>query len=159
MQRLNPEDAARLQGMDMEAEKASARLNMILNVAAFIVIVGVIRVGKFTMTCHGYTVMDLNLRVLAAITELVKRNKYSCVLISSVQGRLLGDISPALCRDTSIRDKYTMLVFVILYVLDNQFTSVFITELLNVPLYIYHKQDCNDKSHTLQKHVRVYIYI
>ena len=101
MQRLNPEDAARLQGMDMEAEKASARLNMILNVAAFIVIVGVIRVGKFTMTCHGYTVMDLNLRVLAAITELVKRNKYNCVLISSVQGRLLGDISPALCRHLS----------------------------------------------------------
>lgn len=46
MQRLSPEDAARLQELDMEAEKASARLNMILNVAAFVVIVGVLRVGK-----------------------------------------------------------------------------------------------------------------
>ena len=45
MKRVSPEDAARLQ-MDVEVEKASARLNMIINIAAFVVIVGVIRVGK-----------------------------------------------------------------------------------------------------------------
>lgn len=47
MQRVTPEDAARLHELDMEAEKASARLNMIMNVAAFVVIVGVLRVGKY----------------------------------------------------------------------------------------------------------------
>ena len=46
MQRMNPEDAAKLQGLDLETEKASARLNMIMNVAAFVVIVGVLRVGE-----------------------------------------------------------------------------------------------------------------
>lgn len=53
MQRVSPEDAARLQEMDMEAEKASARLNMIINVAAFVVIVGVLRVGKYKMLQYG----------------------------------------------------------------------------------------------------------
>lgn len=45
MQRVNPEEAARLHQMDVEGEKAAARLNMLINVAAFVVIVGVIRVG------------------------------------------------------------------------------------------------------------------
>ena len=45
MQRVSTEDGARLQ-MDVEAEKASARLSLIINVAAFVVLVGVIRVGK-----------------------------------------------------------------------------------------------------------------
>ena len=47
MQRVSSEDAARLQ-MDVDAEKASARLSMIINVASFVVLVGVIRVGKVT---------------------------------------------------------------------------------------------------------------
>ena len=51
----SPEHAARLQDeeLDMEVEKASARLNMILNVAAFVVIVGVLRVGKYKMLAYG----------------------------------------------------------------------------------------------------------
>ena len=92
MQRVNPEEVARVHQMEAEAEKASARLNMLMNVAAFVVIVGVIRVGACTRVenmLYGY------MHVL-----------YMCF----IQGLLSGDMSPAL-RDIqysrSTRDKYT----------------------------------------------------
>lgn len=49
MQRVNPEDAVRLHEIDVEAEKNSARLNTIINVAAFIAIVGALRIGTIIM--------------------------------------------------------------------------------------------------------------
>ena len=52
MERMNPDDAAKLHQMDVEVEKAAARLNMIINVAAFIAIVGAIRVGELCMFMH-----------------------------------------------------------------------------------------------------------
>ena len=46
MQRMSPEEAAKLQGFDLEQEKANARVNVLINVAAFVLIVGVLRVGQ-----------------------------------------------------------------------------------------------------------------
>lgn len=46
MQRMSPEEAAKLQGFDLEQEKASARINVLINVAAFVLIVGALRVGQ-----------------------------------------------------------------------------------------------------------------
>ena len=70
MQRLSPEDAARLQELDMEAEKASARLNMILNVAAFVVIVGVLRVGKYKILPYGICIYNVTLLYRALCLEI-----------------------------------------------------------------------------------------
>ena len=42
----NPEEAVRLHEMDAENDKASAKLNTIINVAAFMAIVGALRIGK-----------------------------------------------------------------------------------------------------------------
>ena len=46
MKRVNQEEALRQHEMDVEAEKAAARLNLLINAAAFVVIVGVLRIGE-----------------------------------------------------------------------------------------------------------------
>ena len=46
MKRVNPEEALRQHEMDVESEKAAARLNLLINAAVFVAIVGAIRIGE-----------------------------------------------------------------------------------------------------------------
>lgn len=81
MQRMSPEEAAKLQGFDLEQEKANARVNVLINVAAFVLIVGALRIG-----------LSYLVPWVCTCTYLTSNN---CIL----QVLLLGDISPVLCKE------------------------------------------------------------
>ena len=53
MKRLSAEEDAEMEGLGLEAAKASARLNMIINVASFVVVVGVLRIGKTYISSYS----------------------------------------------------------------------------------------------------------
>ena len=46
MQRMSVEEADKLQKLDLEQEKANARLNLLVSVVVFVGVVGALRVGK-----------------------------------------------------------------------------------------------------------------
>ena len=57
MKRVSPEDALGQHETDVEAEKAAARLNLLINSAVFVAIVGAIRIGKLPLlfVCHVHS--------------------------------------------------------------------------------------------------------
>ena len=46
MQRMGVEEAAKLQQVDLEQEKANARFNFLVSVVVFVGVVGALRVGE-----------------------------------------------------------------------------------------------------------------
>ena len=57
MKRVSPEYALRQHEMDVEAEKSAARLNLLINSAVFVAIVGAIRIGNLPLllVCHVHS--------------------------------------------------------------------------------------------------------
>lgn len=59
MKRVSPEDAVGQHEMDVETEKAAARLNLFINVAIFVALVGGIRISEANIYCFIMSTVSL----------------------------------------------------------------------------------------------------